>query len=102
MDPSFKVPVPGMKALEWNTAKGWGEFPLCRVITKRQNCWGTHSTHGILLPLLPSGSDGFHKATLREAQQNCQYFIFLTCAVECLDCKQIAMSLSHWLSFSRT
>ena len=34
----------------------------------------THSTHGILLPLLPSGSDGFHKATLREAQQNCQSF----------------------------
>jgi hypothetical protein len=39
---------------------------------KRQSCWGTHSTHSILLPLLPSGSDGFHKATLREAQQNCQ------------------------------
>ena len=48
-------------------------------ISLRQNCWVTHSTHWILLPLLPSGPDGFHKATLREAQQNCQYFNHSAC-----------------------
>ena len=35
----------------------------------RQNAGGSHSTQGVLLPLLPSGPDGIHKAMLRKAQQ---------------------------------
>ena len=44
------------------------------ALSLRQNCWGTYSTLGGLLPLLPSGSDGVHKAKLRKAQQNYQFF----------------------------